>query len=199
MPERTWSAAIADVRRSAARHKLASSIVAACVALSLAAIAWAGTSTGAAATPAADPVAPAFSLPVLTHSGLSRTGIRVSLRDYTGKPLIVNFFASWCSPCKSETPLLARFYRSEHGKVALVGLDENDVVGNAMKFIGSDGVTYPVGWDPGLMAASGYGVTGLPQTFFLDARHRIVDRIFGAVTTAELAKGIALATGGSAR
>jgi thiol-disulfide isomerase/thioredoxin len=110
----------------------------------------------------------------------------------------VNFFASWCPPCKSETPLLAGFYRSEHGKVALVGMDENDVVGNATKFIGSDGVTYPIGWDPDVIAGSSYGVADLPQTFFLNARHRIVDRIFGAVTTAELTKGIALATGGTA-
>jgi thiol-disulfide isomerase/thioredoxin len=212
MPERTWSAAIADFRRSASRHKLASGVIAACVVLSLAAIAWAGTSSGAAATPAADPVAPAFSLPVLTHSGVSGSGAsdsgtsgsgasgsgeRISLGDYAGKPLIVNFFASWCPPCKSETPLLAKFYRSEHGKVALVGMDENDVAGNAMKFIETDAVTYPVGWDPDVIAGSSYGVAGLPQTFFLDARHRIVDRIFGAVTTAELAKGIALATGGT--
>jgi cytochrome c biogenesis protein CcmG, thiol:disulfide interchange protein DsbE len=198
MAERTWTAAIADVQRSASRHKLASGVVAVCVVLSLAAIAWAGTSSGAAAAPAADPAAPAFSLPVLTHSGVSGSGERISLSDYAGKPLIVNFFASWCPPCKSETPLLARFYRSEHGKVALVGLDENDVVGNATKFIGSDGVTYPIGWDPDVIAGSSYGVADLPQTFFLNARHRIVDRIFGAVTTAELTKGIALATGGTA-
>jgi cytochrome c biogenesis protein CcmG, thiol:disulfide interchange protein DsbE len=198
MPERTWSAAIADVRRSAARHKLASGVIAACIALSLAAIGWAGTSSGAAATPATDPVASAFSLPVLTHSGVSGSGDQISLRDYAGKPLIVNFFASWCPPCKKETPLLAAFYRSEHGKVALVGIDENDVVGNATKFIESNGVTYPVGWDPDVTAAGGYDVAGLPQTFFLNARHRIVDRILGAVTTAELTKGIALATGGTA-
>jgi hypothetical protein len=52
-----------------------------------------------------------------------------------------------------------------------------------------------VGWDPAFTAASAYGVGALPQTFFLNARHRIVDRVFGAVTLAELDKGIALATG----
>jgi cytochrome c biogenesis protein CcmG/thiol:disulfide interchange protein DsbE len=136
--------------------------------------------------------APAFSLPVLGHADQ-----KVTLADYSGKPLIVNFFASWCVPCKTETPLLATFYRSEQGKVALVGLDENDVVGNAMSFARSDGVSYPVGWDPQAVAASAYGVSGLPQTFFLDAKHRIVDRIFGAVTETTLRKGIALATGAS--
>jgi len=52
-----------------------------------------------------------------------------------------------------------------------------------------------VGWDPHLSAADAYGVSALPQTFFLNAKHRIVDRIFGAVTLAALRKGIALATG----
>ncbi len=107
----------------------------------------------------------------------------------------MNFFASWCDVCKTETPLLARFYHTEKGQVALVGLDENDVLGNAMSFTRADRVTYPVGWDPQFGVASAFGVDALPQTFFLDARHRIVDRIFGAVTLADLQKGIALATG----
>jgi thiol-disulfide isomerase/thioredoxin len=106
----------------------------------------------------------------------------------------VNFFASWCTACKQETPLLGTFYRTEHAKVALVGLDENDVLGNAMSFTRADGVTYPVGWDPQLSAADAYGVSALPQTFFLNAKHRIVDRIFGAVTLTDLSKGITLAT-----
>ncbi|HJY71456.1 MAG TPA: TlpA disulfide reductase family protein, partial [Streptosporangiaceae bacterium] len=148
--------------------------------------------SGASGQPArpADVAAPAFSLPVLGHSGQ-----RVSLGQYSGRPLIVNFFASWCAPCKTETPLLAKFYRAGKGKVALVGLDENDVLGNAMSFTRADGVSYPVGWDPQFGIASAYGVNALPQTFFLDARHRIVDRVFGAVTQADINRGIALATG----
>jgi cytochrome c biogenesis protein CcmG/thiol:disulfide interchange protein DsbE len=188
MAEQTWAGAFREVWRSATRHKVISAVIALCVVGSMAGIALAGGSSGAA-TP--QPVAaPAFSLPVLGHSGQ-----KVTLADYSGKPLIVNFFASWCDPCKKETPLLARFYRAERGKVAIVGLDENDVVGNARSFTRADGVSYPVGWDPQLTAASAYNVSGLPQTFFLDARHRIVDRVFGAVTATSLRKGIALATG----
>jgi cytochrome c biogenesis protein CcmG, thiol:disulfide interchange protein DsbE len=134
-----------------------------------------------------------FTLSVLGHPGQ-----HLSLQSLDGTPVIVNFFASWCEPCQQETPLLARFYRGEHGQVALVGLDENDILSHALSFTGAKGVTYPVGWDPENTAASAYGVGGLPQTFFLDARHRIVDRVFGAVTLAELDKGIALATGQAA-
>jgi cytochrome c biogenesis protein CcmG, thiol:disulfide interchange protein DsbE len=192
MGQQTWSGAIGEVWRAALRHKLISGVVALCVAGSLVGIALVGS--GSAAPPAAaDPAAPAFSFPVLGHSGQ-----QVSLADYAGQPLIVNFFASWCDPCKQETPLLARFYRAEHGKVALVGLDENDVAGSALSFTRANGVSYPVGWDPQFTAASAYGVDALPQTFFLNARHQIVDHIFGAVTLADISKGIALATKGEA-
>ena len=195
MGQQTWAGAIRELWQSAARHKIASAVIALCVAGSLAGIALAssGSSSGSGsgrAAKAADPVAPTFSFPAL-----DRSGQRVTLGDYSGKPVVVNFFASWCVPCKQETPLLARFYRTEQAKVALVGLDENDVLGNAMSFTHSNGVSYPVGWDPQLSAADAYGVSALPQTFFLNAKHRIVDRVFGAVTLAALHKGIALATG----
>jgi len=191
MKQQTWAGAVREVWRTAARHKVVSSLIAMCVAASLVAIALVASGSGAPAGAAADPAAPTFSLPVLGQSGQ-----KISLSDYAGRPLIVNFFASWCEPCQKETPLLATFYRSEHGKVAIVGLDENDVLGSATSFTHKEGVSYPVGFDPGVTAASAYGVAGLPQTFFLDARHRIVDRIFGAVTRADINRGIALATGG---
>jgi cytochrome c biogenesis protein CcmG, thiol:disulfide interchange protein DsbE len=189
MGQRTWAQASREVWRSAVRHKLVTAIIAVCVVGSLTGIALAGGSSGA---PAPAPKAPSFSLPILGHSGR-----QVSLGQYAGKPLVVNFFASWCAPCKQETPLLAKFYRSEHGKVALVGLDENDELGNALSFTKADGVSYPVGWDPQLDAASAYGVDALPQTFFLNARHQIVDRVYGAVTLAKLDAGIALADRGA--
>ena len=172
--------------RTATRHKLASGLVALAVIASLIAIALAARSVRAGPRPRGARVQPAGSRPV---------GQQISLSDYAGKPLIVNFFASWCEPCQQETPLLARFYRAEHGKVAIVGLDENDGQASALSFTHKEGVSYPVGFDPQVVAASAYGVAGLPQTFFLDARHRIVDRVFGAVTQADLNRGIALATG----
>jgi cytochrome c biogenesis protein CcmG, thiol:disulfide interchange protein DsbE len=192
MAHQTWAGAIREVWRTAVRHKVAAGLVALCAAGSLIAIALVGlnSGSGASAGTASDPAAPAFSLPVLSQSGQ-----KVSLAAYAGRPLIVNFFASWCQPCQQETPLLARFYRAEHGKVALVGLDENDVLGSAKSFTRKEGVSYPVGFDPETIAASAYGVAALPQTFFLNAKHRIVDRVFGAVTMADLNHGIALATG----
>ena len=188
MGQQTWAGAMGEVWRSARRHKIVSALVALAVAGSLTAIALASSASGQAAKPVSQAAA-AFSLPALGPSGQ-----QVSLAGYRGKPLIVNFFASWCEPCQKETPMLARFYRTEHGKVAIVGLDENDVRASALSFTRANGVGYPVGFDPAAVAASAYGVSALPQTFFLDARHHIVDRVFGAVTLADLSKGIALAT-----
>ena len=191
MDQQTWAGAVREVWHTAVRHKIASGLVALCVAASLVAVAVVASGSAGSAGTAPAPAAPAFSLPVLGHSGQ-----KVTLSDYAGRALIVNFFASWCEPCQQETPLLARFYRTEHGKVAIVGLDENDVLGSAMSFTRKEGVGYPVGFDPEVIAASAYGVAGLPQTFFLNAKHRIVDRVFGAVTLADINRGIALATDG---
>jgi len=190
MAEQTWAGALREVGRAALRHKVATGIIAVCVAGSLIAIGLVGSAAGQTAGPAVV-AAPAFRLPVLGHDGQ-----QVSLSSYRGRPLIINFFASWCEPCQKETPLLAKFYGTGKGKVALVGLDENDVIGNATSFTRTEGVGYPVGWDPGGSAATSYGVAALPQTFFLNARHQIVHRVFGAVTLADLRKGIGLATAG---
>lgn len=196
MGQQTWKGAAHEVSRAALRHKVLSAVIAVCVAGSLIAIGVVGSASGQAASgQAARPApvaAPAFSLPVLGDE----SGRQVALSKYQGQPLIVNFFASWCEPCQTETPLLAKFYRTAQSKVALVGLDENDTVGNATSFTRADGVSYPVGWDPHFTVASAYGVNALPQTFFLNARHQIVDRVFGAVTLASLNHGIALATAG---
>ena len=196
MRQQTWAGAGREVvagGASGTRSSPASSRV--CVAGSLTGIALVGSASGSPRM--VSPRGPPWSRRPRSASRPSAIPASRSRSAGTaGQPLIVNFFASWCDPCKTETPLLAKFYRAEKGKVALVGLDENDVIGNATSFTRADGVSYPVGWDPQFSIASAYGVNALPQTFFLNARHQIVDRVFGAVTLTELHKGIALATAG---
>ncbi len=143
--------------------------------------------TVASGHPAGRPLTPArnFSLSVLGHP--SR---HLSLTSLAGKPVIVNFFASWCIPCQRETPLIAGFYRASHGHPAVIGVDVNDAATAAQAFVRKKGVRYPVVVDPEPMkTALAYGLPGLPATFFLNFRHQIVKRVFGALTRAELAAG----------
>jgi len=119
-------------------------------------------------------------------SRLAAPGQRVTLTQFAGRPVIVNFFASWCTPCRKETPLLADFYHAHHGSVLVIGVDSNDQSAAALKFLHEHGVGYPVGWDPSASTAVSYGVLALPQTFFLNARHQIVRHVIGAVTGREL-------------
>jgi len=141
---------------------------------------------------AAPKPAPAFTLPSLRDPGQ-----QVSLSAYRGQPVIVNFFASWCSPCKKETPLLAGFYRSSRGKVVIIGVDADDSAPAARSFLTAYGVGYPVGFETTPAVANAYGVSGIgiPETFFLDARHRIVKRILGDVTMKKLTAGVTLMDG----
>jgi cytochrome c biogenesis protein CcmG, thiol:disulfide interchange protein DsbE len=177
------SSAAGWTARQAREHKVVSGSIAvfaaAIIAVSLL------TSSSSAAPPA--PAAPGFSVAALGGGG------RVSLSQYQGKPVIVNFWASWCGPCQQETPLLASWYKQEHGRIALIGLDENDSPATkALTFAHAKGVTYPLGFDPLTTVTGPYGVDALPQTFFLNAQHRIVEHVLGAMTKADLAQGVSL-------
>ena len=167
----------------ARRHK----VITGTIALFIAAVIGVSLATSQAPAPPSYPAAAGFTLPALGQSGQ-----QVSLSQYNGKPVIVNFFASWCPPCQQETPLLASWYKQQHGHVVLLGLDENDTTADALKFAHAKGVSYPIGFDPQVKVALAYNVDGLPQTFFLNAQHRIVGHVLGAVTKAELAKGLSL-------
>ena len=144
--------------------------------------------TGTGGGPHQAPPAPAknFSLGALGHPAH-----RITLSSMAGRPVIVNFFASWCTPCQKEMPMLARFAR--HTNVAVIGVDVNDPTSSALAFVHKTGVTYPVATESAMgSTVVNYNLPGLPATFFLDSRHRIVKRVYGAVTQAELTSGTAL-------
>jgi cytochrome c biogenesis protein CcmG/thiol:disulfide interchange protein DsbE len=144
------------------------------------------------AKPAALKPAPAFTL-----QSLANPAQHVSLAAYRGQPVILNFFASWCAPCKKETPLLAGYYRASKGKVAIIGVDADDSATAARQFLSANGVAYPVGFETTPALANAYGVSeiGIPETFFLDSGHRIVKRVLGDVTMKDLTAGVALMDG----
>ncbi len=122
-------------------------------------------------------VAPSWSLP-----GLTNAATEVALAQFQGKPVIVNFWASWCVPCRKEMPALERVARQLHGKIQFVGIDTADQRSSAVAFLARVGVTYPAAFDPSATAASAYGVYGLPTTFFVSPTGRLVGRQIGELT-----------------
>ena len=101
-----------------------------------------------------------------------------SVAKYAGKPLVVNFFGSWCGPCNSEAPDLAEFAKANPG-VQLVGVAVNDTEDDATSFMTKYGLSYPVVMDDKSLSAQ-YGITGVPTTIFFNGGGQEVDRIVGA-------------------
>jgi cytochrome c biogenesis protein CcmG, thiol:disulfide interchange protein DsbE len=113
--------------------------------------------------------APAFSLPRLDGTG------DVSLASFRGKTVVLNFFASWCEPCKREAADLESLWRRYRADgVVVLGVDSGDTRGSARSFLGAHGVTYPVVFDPGEELAGPYALQGLPITYVVNPRGRIV-------------------------
>ncbi len=120
------------------------------------------------------------------------TGRHVSLASYAGKPIVLNIWASWCTGCRAEARDLAAFGR-QHREAQVVGLDTQDTDSDARAFYRKFGLSHPSIRDPSGRLAASLGLQGLPTTFFLDRRHRIVTRIVGASNRAGFDRGLRLA------
>jgi cytochrome c biogenesis protein CcmG, thiol:disulfide interchange protein DsbE len=144
--------------------------------------------------------APAFTLDLLDQGSLPpaidrRAGTaferrRVSLRDLRGTPVVLNMWASWCTPCREEARRLEQGWaRLGPRGLLFLGLDIQDLRGDARAFSREFGVTYPSVRDAGRDTANRYGATGIPETFFVDARGRVVGHVIGVVSERQLRAG----------
>lgn len=148
--------------------------------------------------------APGFTLSALADgsgpgSAWSRAAAdgSVSLRELRGTPLVLNFWASWCDPCRAEAKVLERAWRQQtSGDVLFVGLDVQDAREDARDFIAQFGLTFPHVRDPGNDTQRAWGVTGLPETYFIGADGRVVGHVIGTVDDAQLRDGVAAAKAG---
>jgi cytochrome c biogenesis protein CcmG/thiol:disulfide interchange protein DsbE len=122
---------------------------------------------------------------------------RVSLAALRGTPVVLNVWASWCIPCREEAPLLQRTWRrASRDGVLFVGLNIQDVRGDALEFLRRFGQTFPNVRDPSDETAQQWGVTGIPETFFVSAGGDIVGHVIGIVSEQQLADGIRAAIAG---
>lgn len=131
---------------------------------------------------AAGQIRPAPDFQVTLFSGEART-----LADLRGRPVVVNFWATWCPPCREEAPVFERVWRDYQGRgVEFIGLDIWDTEVEAKKFLERFSLTYPNAPDPRGKVAVEYGVSGIPETFFVDRQGRIVRRWNGPLTDDKL-------------
>ena len=113
--------------------------------------------------------APSFSLNRVDAPG------KLELASLRGKPVVLNFWASWCVPCKGEATMLEQAWQQYRKQgVVFVGVDYHDVTSDARRFLAHHGVTYPSVQDGSGSIADRYGVSAVPETYFIDRRGRLV-------------------------
>ena len=113
-------------------------------------------------------------------------GDRLWLSDYRGKPLVVNFWASWCPSCAAEMPAFAKIHRETDGRVAFLGINASDARESAEDLATETGVTYRLAEDPRGEAFQAFGAPGMPTTVFIDASGNVADVVAGQLSEGQL-------------
>ena len=125
-------------------------------------------------------------------------GNEVSLSDYLGKPVVLNFWASWCGPCKSEMPDFNEAFLAQGEEIQFLMVNMTDgsreTLEDAMAFVADSGYSFPVLYDIHQNAAITYGVSSLPTTFFIGNDGNVVAYAMGAIDAETLQRGIEMIT-----
>jgi cytochrome c biogenesis protein CcmG/thiol:disulfide interchange protein DsbE len=170
----------------AGRLKLAAQVLALMLVTGLfALLVWKLTTQGEGAAPklgrGETPPAPTFRLDRLDRPG------KLSLTAYRGRPVILNFWASWCEPCKEEAPMLQRVW--EEGRddgLVVLGVNAQDFERDARRFVRRYGLTYPIVHDGPGSSLGRFGLTGFPETWWIDREGRLVGYVQGEFTQEQL-------------
>lgn len=142
----------------------------------------------------AETTVPAVTAPDFTVYTLD--GIPVSLSDFFGKPIVLNFWASWCGPCKMELPDFQEVYDEVGSDVQFLIVNMTDgsreTAETASAYLKDQGYTFPAYYDTQFSAAMAYAVNAIPCTYFIDSRGCAVARSTGAIDAQTLLEGISL-------
>ena len=121
-------------------------------------------------------------------------GKAYKLSDFRGKPVVLNFWASWCPPCKAEMPDFQKEFEAQGSNVQFLIVNLTDgkqeTVDSASAYVAQQGYTFPVFYDTASSAAMAYGIRSIPTTFFIDAQGYLVAQATGAIGRETLQKGI---------
>ena len=158
------------------RLKLSAQVLAlACVAGLLALLVWKLTHQEHA--PRVGAMAPGFTLQRLVGPG------DVSLDSYRGRPVVLNFWASWCNPCKGEAAVLERDWSRYRSRgVVFLGVDYHDLAPDARRFVGAHELTFPMLEDGSGHVTGRYGIHQVPETYVLSRQGRVVAHLAGPIT-----------------
>jgi cytochrome c biogenesis protein CcmG/thiol:disulfide interchange protein DsbE len=129
---------------------------------------------------------PAHQAPAFQFPRLDQPDRAVSLSDYRGRPVVVNFWASWCVPCQKEMPAFQAAAADLEGRVAFVGVNEQDLRDSALSFLTKTGVRYPSGFDPEGKMMRAYLLRGLPATAFVSPSGDLLELHLGQINGPDL-------------
>jgi cytochrome c biogenesis protein CcmG/thiol:disulfide interchange protein DsbE len=136
---------------------------------------------------------PAPDFTITLYSGYQGTyGPKIHLADLKGKPVVVNFWGSWCADCRAETPLIeAAWKKYQSSGIVFVGVDIQDQTGPGIAFLQQNGVSYLAGPDASDGATTiAYGVTGAPETAFISRQGIVVQKVGGALDDRTLDRAV---------
>jgi len=115
-------------------------------------------------------------------------GGTLHLSDLRGKPVLINFWATWCAPCVLEMPNIQKYYEKYPGQFEVVAVNADETLWSVNKFVKDIGVTFPVVLDPGLKVQALYRPRGLPTSFLIDAEGRVRTQHVGLMSEKKLAE-----------
>ena len=121
---------------------------------------------------------------------LDMEGNEVTLASFFGKPIVLNFWASWCGPCKMEMPEIQKFYEQYGDQIHFLLVSVDESVDTAKAFVSDSGYTFPVYFDTTSEGAYTYGASSIPLTFFIDAEGNLTAYYMGAMSQSILQQGV---------